>query len=270
MQVPMAEEPIRAGGNTSKDLIDRLKPKASQPPSAAEMVRLDKVDLGSADAFPALASSASDNSQLAKTGSGWYTPGALSGGAAALSVRARSNSSSKHSGTGSASGAIAVVERLEIPSKSIMVFPTNIINIPGEIRGCYGTHSSLLSSPLQQPKSFGAASVKTPGELAKEIQKKTGTMIELSTSSKTGNLSVIIRGSADAVKQAKREIQASLCIQTTISMNVPASVRPHIMVCTAGRLTLLLGQEWKQSQVFDSQDTYQNQRSKGGAFAYFF
>jgi hypothetical protein len=73
-------------------------------------------------------------------------------------------------------------------------------------------------------------SIKTPGELAKNIAKNHGTTIEVSTSGKTGNCSVIIKGQPDAVKIAKKEICAALCAQVTVSLLVPGSVRPHIMV----------------------------------------
>jgi hypothetical protein len=55
-------------------------------------------------------------------------------------------------------------------------------------------------------------------------------MIEISTSSRTGNCSVIIKGQPSAVKIAKREIQALLLAEVTVSLLVPACARPQLIV----------------------------------------
>ena len=88
---------------------------------------------------------------------------------------------------------------------------------------------SRPSYPFHQAKQRELGSKSSVGEVAKGIQLKTNTTIEMSTATKTGTLTFIVNGKPAEVKAAKRQLQQALCVQTTVKVSVPASVRPAIV-----------------------------------------
>ncbi|KAF8420208.1 hypothetical protein EV426DRAFT_249543 [Tirmania nivea] len=65
-------------------------------------------------------------------------------------------------------------------------------------------------------------------DIGKDVEKKTGTRIQMSTTS-AGVTIVIIKGRPGDVLVARRELMRELCPKRTIVISIPTSVRPHII-----------------------------------------
>lgn len=70
---------------------------------------------------------------------------------------------------------------------------------------------------------------KASSEILKAIIVRTSTSIDSLTASRSGIVTFVIRGKSDNVKRARRDVLAAFTRQTTISLTVPASARPHIL-----------------------------------------
>ncbi|KAJ1919870.1 hypothetical protein IWQ60_007126 [Tieghemiomyces parasiticus] len=67
------------------------------------------------------------------------------------------------------------------------------------------------------------------GELVRQVMKKTGTQIDVSTASQTRTMTFLIRGKPESARQAKRELMATLASRVTVTLQVPSFVRPFIL-----------------------------------------
>ncbi|KAF8453318.1 hypothetical protein BGX38DRAFT_1268706 [Terfezia claveryi] len=65
-------------------------------------------------------------------------------------------------------------------------------------------------------------------DIGKDVEKKTGTRIQMSTTS-AGVTVVIIKGRPGDVSVARRELMRELCPRRIIAISIPTSVRPHII-----------------------------------------
>ncbi|RPB20922.1 hypothetical protein L211DRAFT_791386 [Terfezia boudieri ATCC MYA-4762] len=65
-------------------------------------------------------------------------------------------------------------------------------------------------------------------DIGKDVEKKTGTRIQMSTTS-AGVTVVIVKGRPGDVSVARRELMRELCPRRTIAISIPTSVRPHII-----------------------------------------
>ncbi|KAJ3225632.1 hypothetical protein HK099_006465 [Clydaea vesicula] len=148
-----------------------------------------RLDLKNEDAFPSLAPSTHKVSTTS-----WAKPAVLSAGKSGKIIGSAAVTAAKKKVPNQ------VTDRFEIPSHA------------------QAKHQSQLGA------KSGA-----PGDICRGISSRTGTNIDISSSKMSGNLTVIISGTANDVKQAKREVQNALCKQITVTLNVPSCVRPHIL-----------------------------------------
>ncbi|KAJ1972035.1 hypothetical protein H4R35_004904 [Dimargaris xerosporica] len=93
-----------------------------------------------------------------------------------------------------------------------------------------GIITEILDLPLSQPgrvREFGDRT--STADVVRQVMKKTSTQIDVSTASQTQTMTFLIRGKTEQVRQAKRDILATLGTRVTVTLQVPGFVRPFIL-----------------------------------------
>ncbi|CAG8436334.1 9075_t:CDS:2 [Funneliformis caledonium] len=104
------------------------------------------------------------------------------------------------------------------PSVKKPIFVTEILELPA---------SQQLQNQQLQKKEFGNKI--TTVDVVKRVKDKTNTHIEVSTGHKTGNTTFIIKGKHENVMRAKRDLLDNLAVKSEKIIQVPISVRRHIL-----------------------------------------
>ncbi|OZJ05526.1 hypothetical protein BZG36_01906 [Bifiguratus adelaidae] len=90
-----------------------------------------------------------------------------------------------------------------------------------------GIITEILDLPLAQQLKH--PEVGGPGDVARQVMNKTNTDINVSTARRTGTTTFLIKGKAENVQKAKRELLAMMSIKVTINVPIPASLRAFVI-----------------------------------------
>ncbi|CAG8489346.1 12407_t:CDS:10 [Ambispora gerdemannii] len=85
----------------------------------------------------------------------------------------------------------------------------------------------LSAAQQLQKREFGFKT--TTSDIVKRIKEKTNTQIQVSTANVSGTTTFLIKGKADDVLRAKRELLSNFAIKTEIRIQIPVSVRRFIL-----------------------------------------
>ena len=77
----------------------------------------------------------------------------------------------------------------------------------------------------------------------------------MSTSKKSGTVTVILSGAPSSVRKAKREVQIALCARVTVSLSVPANLRSHILGAGGRNLKALIAKTMTKIHIPKQEET---------------
>ncbi|KAF8458207.1 hypothetical protein BDZ91DRAFT_666179 [Kalaharituber pfeilii] len=127
-----------------------------------------------------------------------------------------------------------VVARTWGAKSSIITAPANGTPINGRSAPVFrqtGQIKTEIASTveLQDHEKIPKSQLKKPmADIGKDIEKKTGTRMQMSTTA-AGVTVIIIKGVRANVAQARRELLKEICPKRSAAITIPTSVRPHII-----------------------------------------
>lgn len=94
-----------------------------------------------------------------------------------------------------------------------------------------------------------------PSDVLNKVRKANHVTIDCSTSKHTGVSTFIIKGKADDISKARRELLRDLTVHVTVTVQVPASARPAIIGPKGSNLRPIIAKSGTQIQVAKKEET---------------
>ncbi|CCG82942.1 KH domain-containing protein C550.14 [Taphrina deformans PYCC 5710] len=124
-------------------------------------------------------------------------------------------------GTGSSTRPASLWGKMKPSLKPVTVSSSQVVTASDLV-----TETLKLEAAQQQARSLGRNQT---SDVVRDVQKSTGTTVQMSTAQKTGTTVFIIRGKPDAVVLARRTLLKELGKKVVLKLLVPSLVRPYII-----------------------------------------